>query len=1117
MEQAVPNDRDTTGSFPHFLCAARPILAAVGVCLLAIALVFFSYDLARKVRVEEKNLERIALVQSSLDHELQQGMTLAENAAGRLSGLRADAAAALAKQPSHLWPSVQLSLYDERGKLMPERSPEKSPEKSPDKSPDKTPEAPMPPGVFALVQKALHGETAAALVSDDAGIAVAATAPVANGSAAAVMVAHPLTRQALAHIKARTRADIVVLIPDLAAKGGVIATFDGAAQSLSAQELLQILGGRSGVVHATLRLGDVERLAVISLMSGEKGADAAILVVLPHPDAPVATGPADRPGVIPLSLAVAAALLVFLVLSYLQFRREHTYKVALVADLERYAQEGRLGGNGLLPPALDSALRAITGEVYKYRAISGKAEEERDEARRRLEDRRRVDRRKAPDPTNDALKTFFSDAASGFFLIREDGAFLQVNASFAAMLGYESPAHLLAEKTSLAGLCRGPEEGAALLALLRESPRRNLVAALYRRDGVIYTVTVASISTVTPDADSPMIIAGVIADRSLEEQNALLMREKEAIRKRSETLALLLASTCRQAQAYLFPLSPDETCDAEEDTESAQLQAGEFTEAALPALAGSAAQPFSSSIVKRVKPDCGPHAFSRQTIFDDVYTIALDEAQGSAPVRAPMDIAAILEQACRQALPILQHRGTTLFREVERDIDHQVSGPEVVLRHALLRALLAVAGPMHSGSAFLSAMRDPNSPRVEGVLRLLFTISWTAESDTPGTLWGQAPADNVPVVPSQAGSFASHDDPELQGSEHDDSRAPGEPEGDLGSDAGDSSEVYAAQSGDHERFLRVPVYGSEEDLGAYPEPAVFSQDDLGFSFIERQEILLFLVQKMQGQLIQDSFTESTRSLQFIAQFESAFTPPLQETLTQASPIAPISPISNDGQEQATQTNGNIDAEGSRPAPLREAGMGRAQGYPSLNDPFDVQEPLDDQMYEGEENASLAAEEDAVVHLLNMDPGGPMDDEDFGPEGSLDILLIDDSMNNRLLFSMFLRDTRHRIVEAHNGQEGLEAFQRQKFDVIFMDMEMPLMNGYQATRVIRALEADAGLPPTPIVAQTAHILPDFKYQCMLSGCSEFLAKPFSKSALLTMIQAFARLKREKLQAARKAGA
>jgi CheY-like chemotaxis protein len=112
----------------------------------------------------------------------------------------------------------------------------------------------------------------------------------------------------------------------------------------------------------------------------------------------------------------------------------------------------------------------------------------------------------------------------------------------------------------------------------------------------------------------------------------------------------------------------------------------------------------------------------------------------------------------------------------------------------------------------------------------------------------------------------------------------------------------------------------------------------------------------------------------------------------------------------------------------------------------------------------------------------------------------------MLFSLFLRGTMHRITEARNGRECVEAFQRDRYDAVFMCMEMPIMDGYQATRVIRAFEADAGVEPTPIVAVSSYAMPEFKRRCLRAGCSEFLARPFSKAALFSLLDAFVQIRR-----------
>jgi PAS domain S-box-containing protein len=114
---------------------------------------------------------------------------------------------------------------------------------------------------------------------------------------------------------------------------------------------------------------------------------------------------------------------------------------------------------------------------------------------------------------------------------------------------------------------------------------------------------------------------------------------------------------------------------------------------------------------------------------------------------------------------------------------------------------------------------------------------------------------------------------------------------------------------------------------------------------------------------------------------------------------------------------------------------------------------------------------------------------------LSVLLVEDSPSNRLLFSLYLRGRPCAITEAHNGEEGVAAYAAARFDLVFMDIEMPVMDGYRATRAIRALERERGLPPVPVIALTAHVVGEFRDDCAAAGCTSFLAKPFSRGELL----------------------
>ena len=118
--------------------------------------------------------------------------------------------------------------------------------------------------------------------------------------------------------------------------------------------------------------------------------------------------------------------------------------------------------------------------------------------------------------------------------------------------------------------------------------------------------------------------------------------------------------------------------------------------------------------------------------------------------------------------------------------------------------------------------------------------------------------------------------------------------------------------------------------------------------------------------------------------------------------------------------------------------------------------------------------------------------------NLKILLVDDSPDNRFLIKAFLKKESCIIHEATNGTEAVENFNREKWDVILMDMQMPVMDGYAATRKIREIESEKQLEPTPVVALTAHSINTEIKKCLDAGCDVHLAKPVSKNALISLI-------------------
>jgi two-component system, sensor histidine kinase len=115
-----------------------------------------------------------------------------------------------------------------------------------------------------------------------------------------------------------------------------------------------------------------------------------------------------------------------------------------------------------------------------------------------------------------------------------------------------------------------------------------------------------------------------------------------------------------------------------------------------------------------------------------------------------------------------------------------------------------------------------------------------------------------------------------------------------------------------------------------------------------------------------------------------------------------------------------------------------------------------------------------------------------------ILLVDDNEDNRNLLYLYLRNTPFTLETAENGRDAVEMFKKTSFDIVFMDLEMPIMDGYEATRQFRKWEKTENLTETPIIALTAHAFVRFKKKCMEAGCNDYLTKPVRRNILIHCI-------------------
>ena len=114
-----------------------------------------------------------------------------------------------------------------------------------------------------------------------------------------------------------------------------------------------------------------------------------------------------------------------------------------------------------------------------------------------------------------------------------------------------------------------------------------------------------------------------------------------------------------------------------------------------------------------------------------------------------------------------------------------------------------------------------------------------------------------------------------------------------------------------------------------------------------------------------------------------------------------------------------------------------------------------------------------------------------------ILVVEDVDFNRDLLVQLLEDD-YEVIEAVNGQEGVEFAERERPDLILMDLSLPVMDGWEATR---RLKANHDLRPIPVIALTAHAMKGDEEKALAAGCDDYLVKPLDEDDLMVKIEKY----------------
>jgi two-component system sensor histidine kinase/response regulator len=139
-------------------------------------------------------------------------------------------------------------------------------------------------------------------------------------------------------------------------------------------------------------------------------------------------------------------------------------------------------------------------------------------------------------------------------------------------------------------------------------------------------------------------------------------------------------------------------------------------------------------------------------------------------------------------------------------------------------------------------------------------------------------------------------------------------------------------------------------------------------------------------------------------------------------------------------------------------------------------------------------------IVRAQTAAPVETGLSGDSVAMRVLLAEDNRVNQRVAVAMLEKRGHVVTVVENGRLATDALKRESFDVVLMDVQMPEMNGLEATLRIREHELQTGRR-TPIVAMTAHAMSGDRERCLEAGMDSYITKPITMAALISKVESF----------------